>query len=73
MGACFYVVYGVRYIFPGVKFTGGKDSDFDDKMREFMILFLIGSADFVVMLYEKLCDLDKTAELKIADRDCSGI
>lgn len=30
-----------------------------------MILFIIGSADFVVKLFEKVCDLDKTAAVKI--------
>ena len=38
-----------------------------------MILYIIGSADFVVKLYEKLCDLDQTAELKIEDNRCNRI
>ena len=63
--ACFYVVYGVRFIFPRINWTGGKDEKLDKTIREFIVLYIIGSADFVVLLYEKLCDLDKTADLKI--------
>ena len=38
-----------------------------------MILYIIGSADFVVKLFEKVCDLDKTANLKINEQPFNSI
>ena len=40
---------GEHYFFRGM---------LDEAIKELMILYIIGSADFVVKLYEKLCDMD---------------
>ena len=63
VAAGFYVVYGVRYIFPGINWTEGKQEDVDEAVKEFITLYVLGSADYIVKLYEKVCDMDKTADL----------
>ena len=64
--ASFYVAHGMRYLYPGVDWsTDDDDDDLNDAIKEVMIVYIIGSADFVVKLYEKICDLDKSAEVKL--------
>lgn len=63
VAAGFYIVFGIRYIFPGINWTNGRNEDLDESIKEFIILFIIASADYIVKVYEKVCDLDKTADL----------
>lgn len=68
-----YVVWGIRYIFPGISWTNGKDENLDEGIKEFMILYVVASADFLIKLYEALCDLDKTSDLQVQIENCSKI
>lgn len=75
VAAGLYIIWGTRYIFPGINWTEGEEPEIDNAIKEFIILYIIGSADFVVKLYEKVCDLDKTADLKYDENPlhCSEI
>ena len=70
--AGFYVVYGVRYIFPGIDWTEGKDKEIDEAVKEFITLYVLGSADFIVVMYDKMCEMDKTADFIVDGKGYNG-
>ena len=60
-----YVIEGMQYLFPGV--TWSLNDTINDEIKELMLVFIIGSADFVVELHASVCELDKSVDLRIEE------
>ena len=50
-----YAIWGVYFIFPGIKWTDGEDPELDEGVKEFIIFYVIASADFLIKMLESAC------------------
>ena len=73
IGIGVYAIWGIYFIFPGIKWTEGKDPDLDESIKEFVIFYVIASAEFFIKLLENVCQIDKTADLEVNESECSSI
>lgn len=68
-----YAIWGIYFIFPGVEWTNGQDPKLDSSVKEFVIFYVIASAQFLVKILQNICEVDKTADLYLDENECSSI
>lgn len=64
MNCLMFFICGVYFILVDFSYTQHMLKSFDDKVHDFMVLFIFTMFSFAYELYSKITDLDHTAELR---------